>query len=69
MAKSPTQLLLTAVRIFLRETGMPPTVFGSRAIGDPSLVNDLIAGRELRHRTLSRVEAFMSSYTGERKSA
>jgi hypothetical protein len=69
MVKSPTQFLLATVRKFLRETGMPPSAFGSLAVGDPNLVNDLIAGRELRHRTLLRVKTFMSSYQGARKSA
>jgi hypothetical protein len=60
--KSPTENLLNAVDRFLRKTGMPPSIFGSQAVGDPNLVKDLRDGRELRHRTLLRVKTFMDSY-------
>jgi hypothetical protein len=65
--QSPTENLLIEIRLFLLEKGMVPSAFGSRSIGDPNLVSDLNAGRELRHGTLMKVRAFMDSY--ERESA
>lgn len=38
-----------------------PTTFGKLAVGDPSLIASLQAGRELRSDTLRRVRMFMSS--------
>lgn len=52
--------LMVEIDRFLRHTNMPPTTFGRRAINDPRLVHDLRCGRELRPRTVARVEAFLS---------
>jgi len=58
--KSPTELLLIKIDEFLERTGMGQATFGADSVGDPNLVTDLRCGRELRHRTLLRVEAFMN---------
>ena len=38
--------LLQRIEAFLKETAMPPTVFGRAAVRDPRLVSDLRGGRE-----------------------
>ncbi|HEU4959942.1 MAG TPA: hypothetical protein VFT56_06000 [Sphingomonas sp.] len=45
---------------FLRAAEIPPTKFGRMAINDPRLVFDLRRGRELRPRTVARIEAFLA---------
>lgn len=45
---------------FLRETGMPPTVFGRCALHDPRFVFDLRMGREPGARVRNRAEHFMN---------
>lgn len=47
---------------FLRETGMPPTVFGRYALKDPRFVFDLRMGREPGRRVCARVQGFMSKW-------
>ncbi len=53
--------ILSKVERYLRKHGMPATKFGRLAVRDPRLVGDLRNGRELRVRTLARVEAFLSA--------
>ncbi len=48
------------VEKFLRETRMPPTVFGRHALGDPRFVYDLRGGRECGARIVGRVRAFIT---------
>ncbi|UZK66102.1 hypothetical protein [Sphingomonas sp. M1-B02] len=45
---------------FLRVSAMSATRFGRLAIGDPCLVHDLRRGRELRPRTIARLDAFLA---------
>ncbi|WP_375380890.1 hypothetical protein [uncultured Sphingomonas sp.] len=52
--------LMVKIDRYLRQTNMRPTTFGRLAIKDPRLVHDLRRGRELRPRTVARVEAFLS---------
>ena len=47
---------------FLRDTGMPPTVFGRRALHDPRFVFDLRLGREPGARVRNRAEHFMNRW-------
>jgi hypothetical protein len=58
---TPTAALLRKIECFLDKTGMAPTSFGDKALGDPSLINNLRKGRELRHRTTLKVRAFMAA--------
>ena len=67
MDNTPTAALLVEVERFLKKTGMAPTSFGGQALGDPSLVNNLRNGRELRYRTLMKVKSFMASVPRERQ--
>ncbi|WP_194953964.1 hypothetical protein [Sphingopyxis solisilvae] len=59
------QRLVQRVEAFLRESDMPPTVFGRAAIGDPRLVSDLRAGRETGIRVTCRVEHFMNKWRAD----
>ena len=52
--------ILNKVERYLRKHDMPQTKFGRLAVRDPRLVGDLRNGRELRARTLARVEAFLA---------
>ncbi len=58
--------LLQRIEGFLRESHMPPSVFGRAAARDPRLVSDLRGGREPGHRMISRVEHFMTAWRADR---
>jgi hypothetical protein len=51
--------LLRLIGLYCRDTGMPESTFGRRAINDPALVSTMRNGRELRPRTAHRVREFM----------
>lgn len=51
--------LAREVSAYLASRDMAPTTFGAMAVGDPSLVASLKAGRELRRGTLERIRMFM----------
>lgn len=53
--------ILSKVERYLRKHEMPHTKFGRLAVHDPRLVGDLRNGRELRARTLARIEAFLAA--------
>jgi len=53
--------VLPKIHKFLRHSGMPESKFGRLAVNDPRLVRDLRNGRELRARTVARIEAFLAS--------
>jgi hypothetical protein len=46
---------------------MAPSAFGGQAVGDPSLINNLRDGRELRYRTTLKVRDFMINHTTDRQ--
>ena len=52
--------ILGKVERYLRKHSIPATKFGRLAVRDPRLVGDLRNGRELRAKTLARVEAFLA---------
>lgn len=54
--------LLQRIEAFLKETAMPPTVFGRTAVRDPRLVSDLRGGREPGVGMRKRVEHFMNEW-------
>lgn len=54
-------MLLTKIELHLRRTRMPETRFGRDAIRDPNLVADLRGGRQLRPRTVQRIEAYLAA--------
>ena len=50
------------VRAFLERTGLRPTTFGMKVLGDPNLMRQIDAGRSPSLRTADRVLAFMAYY-------
>lgn len=52
--------VLLRIDRYLRESGMPETLFGRRAVGDPRLIGDLRNGREPRPETVARIDAFIA---------
>ena len=52
------------VRVFLGRTGLSPTTFGMKALGDPHLMRQLEGGRSMSLRTADRVLAFIDDYDG-----
>ena len=56
------QLLRSRVSAFLRRTGMSPTTFGMKALGDPHLLRQINGGRSLSLRTADRILAFIADY-------
>lgn len=59
--------LLQRIETFLRESAMPPSVFGRAAVHDPRLVSDLRGGREAGLEVQCRVEHFMNKWRAERR--
>ncbi len=53
------------VAAFLESTGMPPTTFGMRAVGDPNLMRQIAAGRSLSLRMADRILAFIDGYDAD----
>lgn len=60
--KHPSEALLIEIDGFLSEAKIAPTIFGREAVGDPNLMRNLRAGRELRSATLKRVRDFIESH-------
>ena len=52
----------TRVGAFLDDTGMSPTTFGMKAVGDPSLLRRIERGRSPSLRTADRVLAFIDDW-------
>lgn len=52
--------LLNRIEAHLIARGTSATVFGRRAINDPSFVFQLRKGRRVTRRTVSRVEAYLA---------
>ena len=53
------------VAAFLDRTGMSPTTFGMRAVGDPNLMRQIAAGRSLSLRMADRILAFIDGYDAD----
>ena len=60
--KTLEQQFDSRVRVFLGRTGVSPTTFGMKALGDPNLMRQLDGGRSLSLRTADRVLAFVADY-------
>lgn len=59
--------LLQRIEAFLKESAMPPSVFGRDAVRDPRLVSDLRHGREPGRDVICRVEHFMNKWRAGRR--
>lgn len=53
--------ILAIVLEFLRQTGLPETLFGRLAINDPRLVRDMRQGRDPRPTTRARILRFITA--------
>ena len=51
--------LMRRIEKFLKREDMKPTRFGREALGDPRLISDIKNGRELRDRTIARIQAWL----------
>ncbi len=58
--------LLQRIEAFLKESAMPPSVFGRDAVRDPRLVSDLRGGREPGRQLICRTEHFMNKWRADR---
>lgn len=52
-------MLLLRIEQHLRRRRMSPSRFGREAVGDPNLVEQLRAGRELRAATAQRILTYL----------
>ena len=59
--------LLQRIEAFLKESAMPPSVFGRYAVRDPRLVRDLRSGRQPGRTIVCRVEHFMNKWRAARR--
>jgi hypothetical protein len=59
--------LLQRIETFLKESAMPPSVYGRAAVRDPRLVSDLRGGREPGRDLICRVEHFMNKWRADRR--
>lgn len=59
--------LLQQIEAFLKESAMPPSVFGRAAVHDPRLVADLRGGRDPGLELICRVEHFMNKWRADRR--
>ena len=59
--------LLQRIEAFLKESAMPPSVFGRAAARDPCLVSDLRRGRAPARAIIGRVEHFMSQWRADQR--
>ena len=53
--------IFAAVQAHIAQTGLKPSDFGKRAVGDANFVFQLEQGREPRRQTLQRVVDFIST--------
>lgn len=58
--------ILQLVERFLRDSDMPPSVFGREAVRDPRLVSDLRSGREPGSKLRKRVIDYMAWWREQR---
>jgi hypothetical protein len=61
--------LLTDIEAFLEETGMGPSYFGKRAVGNSELVERLRSGRRVWPDTEAKIREFMLSFRASPKEA
>ena len=56
---------ISRVSAFLERSGLSPTAFGKKALGDPNLMRQIDRGRSPSLRTADRVLAFISQHDEE----
>ena len=53
--------LMRRIQLFMKRSDMAPTRFGREAVGDPRLIADMKNGRELRDKTIARIQAWLDA--------
>lgn len=53
--------LVAEIEAFAARTGLAPSRIGREALGDPSFVADLYAGRQCLPRTVARLRGWMAA--------
>lgn len=59
--------LLTRIQRYLGRSGLSPSAFGRRVVGDPRFVHDLRKGREPRLATEARIHAWLDRHEETRR--
>ena len=57
-----TSTLLEDIEVFLRETGLTPSGFSQKAMGDPNFVRELRDGRDVLFATENKARTQMEKY-------
>jgi len=55
---------ISRVSAFLGHSGVTPTAFGTKAVGDPNLMRQIGRGRSPSLRTADRILAFIAEHDG-----
>lgn len=55
-------MLLRRIEEYMKHTKTSPTRFGREVLGDPNFVLNLRDGREPRHTTITKVDAFITAH-------
>ncbi len=55
---------ISRVGVFLGRSGLSPTAFGTKAVGDPNLMRQIGRGRSPSLRTADRILAFIAEHDG-----
>ncbi|MDE0652003.1 MAG: hypothetical protein OXI12_16875 [Gammaproteobacteria bacterium] len=55
---------ISRVGAFLGRSGLSPTAFGKKAVGDPNLMRQIGRGRSPSLRTADRILAFIAEHDG-----
>lgn len=61
--------LLAMIEAHCARLGMSKSSFGDQAVGDPRLVDDLRAGRELRRKTANKVLTYITTGAPHKRKA
>lgn len=63
MSETPNQQLLGEIRRFLTASGMSPSYFGKRVVGNSEIVSRLEAGGSVTLNTAAKVRAYIAANT------
>ncbi len=55
------EVFLNQIELFLKISGMAPTAFGTKAVGDPNFIRNLRDGRQPTLGMVDRVHEFIRS--------
>ena len=64
MEKTLEGQFVSRVSAFLGRSGLSPTAFGKKAVGDPNLMRQIDRGRSPSLRTADRILAFIAEHDG-----